>query len=74
MACPTGKKPYRNAAAARRALLSTQFTKRGKPRGPHRLERSAYQCGICKRWHLTHYECGPVRLDSPPTEDACRTG
>lgn len=58
MACPTGKKKYRNRAAALRVLEKCMYTKGGRrrPEDHRRQERSAYHCRLCNRYHLTHYE------------------
>jgi len=64
MTCPSGKKSYRNRAAALRGLLACRFNRKGRLRkNSRRQERSAYLCGCCSRWHLTKYPDGEIHID-----------
>jgi hypothetical protein len=64
MSCKTGKKQYRNRAAALRALVRCNFNRRGRQtRNARRRERGAYQCRHCKRWHLTSQERSEVDIE-----------
>ncbi len=63
MSCPSGKKAYRNRSEALRALLACRFNRHGRLRRKgNRKERGAYLCGICARWHLTHYPGAEIDL------------
>jgi len=48
--CPTGKHQYRDEIAAKLALAGAQ-RKDGSRRG--KIEKRAYKCEKCHRWHLT---------------------
>lgn len=54
MSCPTNKRCYRNRIAALNALWSIHTRRNGKPkRDSARMERRAYLCQLCNRYHLT---------------------
>jgi hypothetical protein len=56
---PTGKRRYRTAGAASRALEDLAAIRPD----PHRREQRAYPCDGCGGWHLTKQLRGVLRGD-----------
>jgi hypothetical protein len=58
MSCKTGKKPFRNRAAALRALVRCTLR-----RSETRRERGVYRCRHCQRWHMTSQEKSEIDIE-----------